>query len=170
VENVISCPSCGGETPANVGVCLRCFTNLDAIVLSSEVPDVRRPPAEAAPTTGSGSEQPAGPVPDEEFAEGGPGLLFPTGWLPIPAAAPVQIGREDNDLVPGIANHGNVSRLHARIERSGEALSVTDLNSTNGTFLNGRRLRPGVPTEARPGDLIRFAADLEAIVDEDPEL
>lgn len=35
----------------------------------------------------------------------------------------------------------HISRIHARIERSGEDIYVTDLNSTNGTFVNGERLR-----------------------------
>jgi pSer/pThr/pTyr-binding forkhead associated (FHA) protein len=42
-----------------------------------------------------------------------------------------------NDIV--IA-HSSVSRFHARIERQGHALIMTDLASTNGTFVNGQRL------------------------------
>ena len=35
---------------------------------------------------------------------------------------------------------GNTSRHHARINRSGSGFVITDLNSTNGTFVNGERL------------------------------
>jgi pSer/pThr/pTyr-binding forkhead associated (FHA) protein len=34
-----------------------------------------------------------------------------------------------------------VSRLHCQISASGGALHVKDLRSTNGTFVNGRRIR-----------------------------
>jgi pSer/pThr/pTyr-binding forkhead associated (FHA) protein len=33
-----------------------------------------------------------------------------------------------------------VSRVHCRLEASGEALEVIDLSSTNGTFVNDRRV------------------------------
>ena len=39
-------------------------------------------------------------------------------------------------------NCDTVSRFHAKIDGEGENLLVTDLNSTNGTFVNGKRLEP----------------------------
>jgi Protein of unknown function (DUF3662)/FHA domain len=51
---------------------------------------------------------------------------------------PVRIGRgADNDLV---LRDVRVSRQHAAIEPSGQGWIVRDLNSTNGTYLDGRRL------------------------------
>jgi hypothetical protein len=200
VDDLTSCPFCGGQTPANVTVCLRCFANLASRTAPSEPSDGEpgRPEAEtdqrsqAEPS--SQGQPPAATTPDEraadEPAEGphlsgqgpageetdegdptaeGPGLLFPWGYLPVRPGQPLQIGRGRDNPVPAFEAHGNLSRLHARIECTPEGLSVTDLRSTNGTFLNGRRLDPGVPTPAQPGDLIRFAATLEAIVDEAPE-
>lgn len=38
-----------------------------------------------------------------------------------------------------------ISRQHARIEFDGRDYRVTDLNSTNGSFLGGRRLAPNLP-------------------------
>ena len=41
-----------------------------------------------------------------------------------------------------------VSRLHCRLEADGEALLVVDLDSTNGTFVNDKRVeraRHGLP-------------------------
>jgi len=48
----------------------------------------------------------------------------------------------------------NVSRQHTRIVRSGSAYSVEDMNSTNGTFLNGKRVRQRTPLKDQ--DLIRI--------------
>lgn len=51
-----------------------------------------------------------------------------------------------------------VSRVHARLERRGKGYFVKDLNSRNGTFLNGERLEPQEEREFSLGDRIGFAA------------
>jgi phosphoserine phosphatase RsbU/P len=48
----------------------------------------------------------------------------------------------------------NISRQHARIVRSANEYFLEDLDSTNGTFLNGRRVR--TRTRVRDHDLIRI--------------
>jgi ABC transport system ATP-binding/permease protein len=48
----------------------------------------------------------------------------------------------------------NVSRLHARLERVKDGFRVEDLGSTNGTWVNGERLKG--PTVVKPGDDLRF--------------
>ena len=50
-----------------------------------------------------------------------------------------------------------VSRIHARLDRTGEGGFVTDLNSMNGTFLNGERLKPNEKRPLCHGDRISFA-------------
>jgi serine phosphatase RsbU (regulator of sigma subunit)/pSer/pThr/pTyr-binding forkhead associated (FHA) protein len=52
-----------------------------------------------------------------------------------------------------VVNQKNVSRQHARLLRSGGEYFVEDLNSTNGTFLNGKRVRSR--TRLKDQDLIR---------------
>jgi hypothetical protein len=49
----------------------------------------------------------------------------------------------------------HVSRTHAALRRHGDALSVEDLGSSGGTFVNEA---PATPGELRPGDVIRFAS------------
>jgi hypothetical protein len=49
-----------------------------------------------------------------------------------------------------------VSRLHARLAHGEDGWSLSDLGSTNGTRLNGWRVRAAVPV--RPGDLIVFGS------------
>jgi len=49
-----------------------------------------------------------------------------------------------------------VSRRHAEIAWDGVRCTVTDLDSRNGTFVNGRRLTPNWPETLRPGDRVLF--------------
>ncbi|GAY55552.1 hypothetical protein CUMW_165050 [Citrus unshiu] len=49
-----------------------------------------------------------------------------------------------------------ISGLHARIQKKGDSLLVTDLDSTNGTFIDEKRLRSGVVAVASPGSRITF--------------
>jgi hypothetical protein len=53
----------------------------------------------------------------------------------------------------GAVEHG-VSRLHAAIEIRDEAVFLTDLGSTNGTYLNGLRLSAGEHRVVCSGDTI----------------
>jgi serine/threonine protein kinase len=69
-----------------------------------------------------------------------------------------RIGRDpDNEL---IANVAQVSRHHAEIRYDGMAWNVMDLNSTNGTFVNDRRVWPGQPLKLQTGDLLRFGPNV----------
>jgi pSer/pThr/pTyr-binding forkhead associated (FHA) protein len=58
----------------------------------------------------------------------------------------------DVDLTPYGALDRGVSRGHARLHIENDRLFVTDLESTNGTFLGGKRLDPNIPTLIRKGD------------------
>lgn len=49
----------------------------------------------------------------------------------------------DIDLTSADAKNAGVSRLHARISTRGEMLYIEDLQSTNGTRINGVELVPG---------------------------
>lgn len=51
-----------------------------------------------------------------------------------------------------------ISRIHARIEKNGEDVYVMDLNSTNGTFVNGERLQANERRRLQPSDEIAFGS------------
>lgn len=55
-------------------------------------------------------------------------------------------------------DHPSISRLHARIDKSGDDLILSDLNSTNGLYLNGIRLTPNETRSIEVGDEIRFGS------------
>lgn len=67
---------------------------------------------------------------------------------------PLTIGRgRGSDIQidqPGISRH------HARLEFDGSDYRITDLHSTNGTFIEQKRLPPGEPTVWDPGDNVRI--------------
>jgi hypothetical protein len=60
----------------------------------------------------------------------------------------------DIDLLMYGGREKGVSRCHAALHRSGHLLSIVDLTSTNGTYLNGVRLLPALPHGLRDGDEI----------------
>ncbi|CAO2147491.1 unnamed protein product [Urochloa humidicola] len=67
----------------------------------------------------------------------------------------VTVGRvaDKADIVLPIAT---VSGTHARLEKKDGRLLVTDLESTNGTYINERRLNPGFPIPIDPGSFLIF--------------
>lgn len=50
-----------------------------------------------------------------------------------------------------------ISRLHAKIMKTSMGLILLDLNSTNGTFLNGEQMIPGQDYSLEKGDMIAFS-------------
>lgn len=60
------------------------------------------------------------------------------------------------DLSPYSALEKGVSRVHAALRRGEDVLSIVDLESANGTYLNGQRLAPRQPRLLRDGDEIRL--------------
>jgi len=70
-----------------------------------------------------------------------------------PITRPVTtIGREGCDIL--LLQDDLVSRRHARVEQQEDALVLVDLDSTNGTFVNGIRLQ--APYTLRSGDVIQI--------------
>ena len=60
----------------------------------------------------------------------------------------------DIDLTPYQAYASGVSRLHAVVKRDANRIFVMDLGSSNGTYLNGRRLNPHMEEDLKHGDVV----------------
>jgi pSer/pThr/pTyr-binding forkhead associated (FHA) protein len=98
-------------------------------------------------------------------------LLFRSGDLRgrrVPIKVPVvNIGRGDyNDI---LISDPSVSTMHAKLQRREDVWVLTDLGSTNGTFVEGERLTGEQPLS--PGTTIRFgdvAALFEPLDDDVP--
>ena len=72
-----------------------------------------------------------------------------------PGGKRLNVGRaSDNELT---LNDGSVSKIHAALLMTGEGtLLVADTGSTNGTFINGRRIAYGESRVIEDGDVIGF--------------
>ncbi len=71
--------------------------------------------------------------------------------FPVPASGKVVIGRANTCDIQLPANH--VSRQHAEVQVTGGKLLVKDLNSSNGTFVNRKKV---ADAELQNGDEVRF--------------
>jgi hypothetical protein len=128
------CPHCGAEIP-DIGnpVCVQCLR----------------------------------PLNDHGGGAGGPQqvsvvVTFSSSDLQVHPGQELVLGRDPvHSPVAGTFSHfDNVSRRHATIgiDNNGQPW-VRDERSTNGTFVNDRRLQPGEQTSLRDGDSLRLAAD-----------
>src|SRR6266536_1727109 len=74
------------------------------------------------------------------------------------------VGRSDHDVgsinpevdLSNLEGADTTSRIHATIEHIGSTYTVTDLNSTNSTRINGKRLEPDKATPINDGDKLSF--------------
>ena len=72
------------------------------------------------------------------------------------------LGKADScDAVMSFSDE--ISHKHARISWGSEGYTITDLNSTNGTFLNGMILRPDEPQALMSGDRIGISTFLFSV-------
>jgi pSer/pThr/pTyr-binding forkhead associated (FHA) protein len=84
--------------------------------------------------------------------------------LEVPEKDEIVIGREDpiSEVFPDVDLTGlngmenGVSRKHAIIHRAGADYTVEDMGSTNGTYLNRKKIQPHSPQTIKPGDELRF--------------
>lgn len=71
--------------------------------------------------------------------------------FPVPVVGKLVVGRATNCDIQLPAN--SVSRQHAEVQLSGDKLVVRDLNSSNGTFVNRKKV---AESELKAGDEVRF--------------
>jgi len=91
-------------------------------------------------------------------------LVFADGQQMTLAGEHVVVGRYDHDLgglkpdvdLASMEGSDTVSRVHAALEHIGSLYTLTDLNSTNATRLNGKRLEPDKATPINDGDTLSF--------------
>jgi len=102
---------------------------------------------------------PSGPV-------GGAKRIRPWRLVGDAAGVPLEIRVFPGSLVLGkssssgfrITGVPTVSNRHCQLDLDETGLVVSDLNSTNGTTVNGRRLAPGSAVRLQPGDILGISS------------
>ena len=82
--------------------------------------------------------------------------------LPLTAARMV-VGRKASDSVSLEIAVPTVSGAHAMIEVSDAKVMVTDLSSTNGTFIDGEELQAGIAYDLEEGGEVIFGDEFMAL-------
>jgi serine/threonine protein kinase len=130
----------------------------------AELEGLRRAARQRATVSGERSTQviqrdqlPLGP----RLSIAGTGVL-----IPLTPEKEMIIGRSatyseqapDVDLADHGGGQAGVSRMHARLTCAEGRWYLEDLNSTNGTGVNGQALLPGEPVGLNDGDMIQFGS------------
>lgn len=155
---MIVCANCKHTNMAGAVFCSEC----GAALVASEALTTQSMPA--APTGQIGQPAPAAPPRATSAADNWVTLhLLDTGeMLPLTQRNEFTMGRgsegqpimPDIDLSPYQAYSSGVSRLHAVIRRGIGQVVLTDLDSANGTFVNGKRIRPNEEQPLAHGDVV----------------
>lgn len=159
MSHSILCPLCQRKNKANASVCVHCGFDLTIkrTVSPTTIRVSGRPTQKFKDTP---CEKYLPELPSQALA-----LFFVDVVEPyiIHDAQQVIIGREDEDSQShidltrfGAAEFG-VSRHHARLSLNNGVCTLVDLHSTNGSWLNGRRLTPDTAYIVQPNDQIQLA-------------
>jgi predicted RNA-binding Zn-ribbon protein involved in translation (DUF1610 family) len=153
-ETAFACPNCGQESRPGELACSRCGYVFSAVGRTHKIADVAQ---------GNKTTKPAGAILNDE----GQPVTFEIGResVTIVINETLVVGRGaglPDDLQPGLdltrfgAEEMGVSRRHLRLRRRGTLIYVSDMSSTNGTQLNGRKLIPDGERLIRNGDELRL--------------
>jgi hypothetical protein len=164
------CPSCGHRNRPGSLICDNCGTNLmtgrQPIVGTRDL--VREQEArkedkildtsETKAVESAGSSTFTDDMVLRVEVEGGttPMLVYPKQEIILGRRDPTTGGMPDVDLTAYAGYRMGVSRRHAAIRLQDKHLHLSDLGSSNGTFINGTRLSAHRPYQLRDGDEIRL--------------
>jgi Protein of unknown function (DUF3662)/FHA domain len=104
----------------------------------------------------STAERVASPLQEEAVARAQRAVLIVDGRRVVAGSSGATIGRSRQCDV--VIDDPNVSRRHAEVKPRGGAWVLTDLGSTNGSSLNGRRINH--PEVVQPGDEIEIGTSM----------
>ena len=153
-DETLPCPVCGRRNRPGELICSVCGTVLGDVGATRHI------------SIGKKQPRPAG-RPGSVFIPDQKPIVFQIGdqRLTLPLKETVVVGRgggnpgaqqPDVDLSPfGAADQG-VSRQHAKLTYKGDVVYVTDLGSSNGSWLNGSPLMANHERLLRDGDELRL--------------
>lgn len=129
---------------------------MDAGPVQPAAPIRPEPPQKIILTDSDPTPLAATPLPVAPISSGPPSRLVADsgGAINVPDGTTL-IGREAT-LGLALPDPSTLSRRHAELVRQGDNLLVRDLGSTNGTFVNGRKIDSDTPLNI--GDQLQFGA------------
>jgi predicted amidophosphoribosyltransferase len=158
-EQPETCPVCGANVVVGQRFCASCGAALPvaAEAVSEPAPAPMPAPAPAAIPAEEPVAAPPTAGPYLEVADSG-------AHIPLVDQPELLIGRTDDisgiypdvDMTPHGGEEGGVSRRHAQLVHEGDSWYVVDLDSTNGTYVNGTEIAPQVRVPIQDGDRIGF--------------
>ncbi|RMF46900.1 MAG: FHA domain-containing protein [Anaerolineae bacterium] len=168
---MITCPQCKHQEPEGAFFCSECGARLirlnglqtHSISQNNGTPTTTYP----APERTGMEDDPikAASITPEKIGEGVTVSLrvLPSGdTIPLEGQVEFTVGRTsrgqsiipDVDLSPFDAYAKGVSRLHAALRVENGEISLMDLGSVNGTFINQTKIPPNMYRRLQPGDII----------------
>lgn len=160
---MIECPSCRHQEFVGAVYCSECGTRLvrgtsvPTIQISREV--IEHQGSATKPTTQDYPELASGAVLGLRVVSSGQIVsLVGRDNFTLGRVIAGQAVIPDVDLEPYEAHDRGVSRMHAEIRLDPDSIRIIDLESANGTLLNGKRLEPQVPTPIHHGDFIQLGS------------
>ena len=165
MARVRRCPTCGQENGLVVIRCQGCGVSIAQVS-----------PTEALPPEPEISAKSAGVCAHCEAAIPGgqalcpycgeslstdPQIVLEWPWGAETLDQPLIVGRDPEASLLGLRlrDYGNLSRRHARLSPAAEGLWIEDLGSTNGVFVDGKRLTPHQPFLLAESGELRLAKD-----------
>jgi len=151
------CPRCKKTYSAREDVCPNC--DCDLVPVKSSGQETQPPATPIAVATPHPQEQgPSGrPANGKETTVSLGRLCSKTSSFEIAIAPGMVIGRNHGSLVSETDRFITISRDHAAIRLNGSTVTITDLESRNGTWVNGKKLDPQVPQPINEGDSVKLA-------------
>ncbi|MBN1264402.1 MAG: FHA domain-containing protein [Anaerolineales bacterium] len=158
---MIRCPNCGHQEFVGTIFCSECGTRL---VHLSSMPTIRvtresidREAVVTKPTTPEGPVLESGALLGlKEIKSGDILSLVGRNNYTLGRTKKNQAIMPDVDLTAYDAYDYGVSRIHAEIRLTSEGIYMIDLDSSNGTLVNGHFLEPQRPFPIRHGDILQL--------------
>jgi pSer/pThr/pTyr-binding forkhead associated (FHA) protein len=143
------CPACNEENPVSEVVCRVCMTNIAQVS-----PVGRNSVLSDTPSPDGVSErtifEPSAVLTLSRISDG----------CTIAAASGDMLGRSGN-AAEFFKDARTVSRSHARLDFHDGTWRIEDLDSTNGTRINGRRIERGTAYPLKVGDVLSLSLACE---------
>ena len=158
---MIECPSCKHREFVGTLYCSECGTRL---VHTSPVPTMGIPPEKiqqetliTKPSAPAGPELTSGAVLGIRVLSSGDIVsLIGRDNFTLGRSTPDQAVVPDVDLSLFEAYDHGISRMHAELQIESDGVFVVDLDSANGTLVNGKKIPPQSPQMVHHGDMIQL--------------